>query len=119
MPNLGPPTPVYKLINNTFPAVVGNLNVTGLTVTVEVFRDNSLISISNDEAPEIGTTGRYSWALSKLPALTATRQQFHIVFDGGGGNVDHLDFIFEIEGKLNTMPPLEPQSGYLTSILSP
>jgi len=115
MPNLGPPTPVFKLVNGTFPAIVGNL-ITGLTVTVSVYKDNQLVSISNNSAPEIGTTGRYSWALSNLPQLQTAREQFHIIFDGGDGNVDHSNFIFETEGQLNSMPPLIPQSGYLRKL---
>jgi len=105
MSTIGPGIPRYIYDEASPPSIVGNLDATGLTVTVRLWMADVEVVLPTSGATEIDGTGSYSYSLGNLPRMETNRQQYHYEFNDGGGNVDYGDFILEA-----------PESDYMPSL---
>ena len=104
----------YSQINS--PSIVGEL-ATGLTVTIEVWKEGVIVSLVSNVCVEIGSIGQYSWSIGNIASVSAPQTQYHYrMTDNLGGTFDG-DFILKTqEGQDGVMPSLNDKSSYIISI---
>lgn len=117
MPLVTPGIPEYDYLPDSPPAIIADLDQTGLTVYVRIFKDAAQIPIANSGAIEIGNTGSYLWSTSGLPPIDATRAQYYYMFDGGGSNIDEGQFILKTPEMVDKMPSLRDHTKFRKNIL--
>jgi len=116
MPLIGESYPDYEYSLDEPSAIVGEL-VTGISVTIELWVDGVIQTVTSSTCTEIGNTGRFSWSLGNIPVLTGSRVQYHWRMSDGGANSDEGDFIlFNRENVDGGMPSLNDKSSYIQQI---
>jgi len=112
--------PVFEFIKNSPAVIVGQIGITGQTVTVTVYENGSVVTLTSNATQEIGVTGNYAFLTSNITDLLGSpRRQFQIVFDDGAGKIDVSEFIIQKEGELNSMPPISNTPNFLNNMLGP
>lgn len=95
------------------PAIVGELTA-GKTVTMEIWKDGVIVSITSDTCDEIDSTGQYSWSTGGITTLSASREQFHWRMSDGLGDTDEGDFVLvSHENSDGGMPSLANPNSYI------
>lgn len=94
-------------------SIIGEFD-TGRTVTIELWVDGVLQTITSNEADEINATGRYAWSTINIPFLPASRVQYHWRMTDDLSNTVEGDFVLRsIEGKDGIMPSLNNLSAFI------
>jgi hypothetical protein len=113
MPVIGPSTPVFTYYPDSPPSILGEL-VTGLTVTIELWKGETLVELAEgaNVCEEVGNTGVYAWSTANLPPMRSGIEQFHYRMTGNDATQDEGDFILEAD-RIDAMPSLTDRASYI------
>jgi len=104
----------YSLVEPV--SIIGDFD-TGDTVTIELWVDGVLQTITSNVCGEVDTTGKYTWLTSNIPVLSKSKVQYHWRMTDNIGNTVEGDFVLKnIEGEDGNMPRLTDKDSYILKI---
>jgi len=85
-------------------SVYGNFD-SGQTVTIELWRDGVLQTVTSNICDELDGTGKFEWLLSNIPVLSESKVQMHWRMTDLLGDTVEGDFILKsVEGEDGNFP---------------
>ena len=113
MPIIGSSILELEYSQNNPPSIVGELD-SGGTVTIEIWRDGDVVSITSNVCTELGSTGQYSWSIVNIPTVPFPQTQYHYRMTHNISGTVNGDFILKThEGQAGVMPSLTNKSSYI------
>lgn len=116
MPLIAPGIPEFDYLRDAPPTIVGDLDQSGLTVYIQVFKNGVQVPITSSGTVEIGNTGSYAWSTSNLPVIADVREQYYYRFTSGALE-DEGQFILKSAESRDIMPSLNDGSSFLKTII--
>lgn len=97
-------------------SLIGDFD-TGKSVTIEIWIDGVIQVLVSNVCTEISDTGKYTWSISNLPVLDASRKQYHYRMTDDLSNTVEGDFVLRsLEATDGFMPSLDNKGAYILKI---
>lgn len=97
-------------------SIIGDFD-TGRTVTIELWVNGVLQTITSNACNEVDTTGKYTWSTANIPVLVEGNVQMHWRMIDDLDNTVEGDFLLKaIENEDGGMPSLNDKDSYILKV---